>query len=93
MTSSCSTFSYWIMPIGRSLGIKSTKAKAPIPNKTLEITYSKMSKLNHKTVSLCSFLFYFLSTIFVCHIPIIRLLNERKKKLNDRRVSRPMKCS
>jgi ceramide synthetase len=41
---------YWIMPIGRSLGIKSTKAKAPIPNKTLEITYSKMSKLNHKTI-------------------------------------------
>lgn len=39
------------MPLGRSLGIKSTKTKPPVPNKELEITYAKNAKLNHKLVS------------------------------------------
>ncbi|KAG5682487.1 hypothetical protein PVAND_011838 [Polypedilum vanderplanki] len=41
---------YWITPIGRSLGIKATKAKAPLSNTVLEATYSKHSKLNHKII-------------------------------------------
>lgn len=44
-------FRYWLGPIGKSLGIKSTKAKPPVPNKSLEDAYNKSSKLNHKTVS------------------------------------------
>lgn len=44
-------FRYWLSPIGKSLGIKSTKAKPPVPNKSLEDAYTKSSKLNHKTVS------------------------------------------
>lgn len=64
-------YRYWIMPVGRSLGIKSTKTKPPVPNKTLETTYSKISKLNHKTVSwIFSFLFFFTSCVlpfFVSH--------------------------
>lgn len=39
------------MPLGRSLGIKSTKTKPPVSNKELEVTYAKNSKLNHKLVS------------------------------------------
>lgn len=42
---------YWIMPVGRSLGIKSTKTKPPVPNKELGIAYAKNAKLNHKLVS------------------------------------------
>jgi hypothetical protein len=45
------TCRYWLAPIGKSLGIKSTKAKPPVPNKSLEDAYNKSSKLNHKTVS------------------------------------------
>ena len=40
------------MPLGRSLGIKSTKTKPPVSNKELEVTYAKNAKLNHKLVSL-----------------------------------------
>lgn len=73
---------YWIMPVGRSLGIKSTKTKPPVPNKTLEITYSKISKLNHKTVSLvffCPFFFiHFLSTIFVDQVPMTLWINFKR---------------
>lgn len=39
------------MPLGRSLGIKSTKAKPPTPNKELEVAYTKNARLNHKIVS------------------------------------------
>lgn len=39
------------MPLGRSLGIKSTKTKPPVSNKELEVTYAKNTKLNHKLVS------------------------------------------
>ena len=39
------------MPLGRSLGIRATKAKAPVPNKELELAYTKNAKLNHKLVS------------------------------------------
>lgn len=47
-------FRYWLAPIGKSLGIKSTKAKPPIPNQLLEDAYNKSQKLNHKTVSALS---------------------------------------
>lgn len=40
----------WISPIGKSIGIKSTKAKPPVPNKTLESAYNSSPKLVHKTV-------------------------------------------
>lgn len=47
-------YRYWLAPIGKSLGIKSAKAKPPVPNKSLEDVYTKSSKLNHKTVSVLS---------------------------------------
>lgn len=40
----------WLSPVGKSLGIKSTKAKPPVPNKTLENAYNSSPKLNHKTL-------------------------------------------
>lgn len=40
------------MPLGRSLGIKSTKTKPPIANKELEVAYAKNAKLSHKLVSI-----------------------------------------
>lgn len=49
---------YWLAPIGKSLGIKSTKAKPPVPNKSLEDAYTKSAKLNHKTVSFLSSIWY-----------------------------------
>lgn len=42
---------YWLAPIGKSLGIKSARAKPPVPNKSLEDVYAKSTKLSHKTVS------------------------------------------
>ena len=42
---------FWLTPIGKSLGIKSTKAKPPVPNSILEDAYNKSAKLGHKTVS------------------------------------------
>lgn len=41
---------YWIAPIGKAIGIKSTGPKPPIPNKLLETTYSANSRLNHKMI-------------------------------------------
>uniref|UniRef100_U5EU05 Putative schlank n=1 Tax=Corethrella appendiculata TaxID=1370023 RepID=U5EU05_9DIPT len=41
---------YWITPIGKSIGIKSTCPKPPIPNKILETSYNECSRLTHKTI-------------------------------------------
>lgn len=41
---------YWIGPIGKAIGIKSTGPKPPIPNKELESAYNANSRLNHKTL-------------------------------------------
>lgn len=51
------------MPLGRSLGIKSTKTKPPVSNKELEVTYAKNAKLNHKLVSNSSSLSNFPSRV------------------------------
>lgn len=45
--------SYWLAPIGRSLGIKSTRPKKASAQPALEAAYHVQSRLNHKTVSVC----------------------------------------
>ena len=41
---------YWIAPVGKALGIKSTGPKPPKPNKVLEAAYNVNARLSHKTV-------------------------------------------
>lgn len=41
---------YWLSPIGKSLGIKSSRPKKASPNPLLENAYNKSSRLTHKTV-------------------------------------------
>ncbi|XP_052865991.1 ceramide synthase 5 [Anopheles cruzii] len=40
---------FWIAPIGKAIGIKSTGPKPPKANKTLEAAYNSNNRLNHKT--------------------------------------------
>nr|AEZ67829.1 AGAP001761-PA [Anopheles stephensi] len=42
-------YRYWIAPIGKAIGIKSTGPKPPRPNKILEAAYNVNSRLSHKT--------------------------------------------
>ncbi|XP_055374984.1 ceramide synthase 6-like [Condylostylus longicornis] len=42
---------YWVAPIGKSLGIKSTRPKKATPNETLEKAYQKRNRLTHKMVA------------------------------------------
>lgn len=42
---------YLLGPIGKSLGIKSTKLKPPVPNKSLEEAYKNSPKLNLEMIS------------------------------------------
>lgn len=42
---------YWIAPIGKAIGIKSTGPKPPKPNKVLEAAYNVNSRLSHKTTT------------------------------------------
>lgn len=44
-------FRYWIAPIGKSIGIKSTRSKRAAPNQILEAAYNENNRLRHKTVS------------------------------------------
>lgn len=41
---------FWIAPIGKSLGIRSSRPKKASPNPILEEAYEKSSRLGHKTV-------------------------------------------
>lgn len=68
------------MPVGRSLGIKSTKTKAPVPNKTLELAYANNSKLHHKNVRL--FISISLSNTFTRQL-ISKLKFFIKKQYNE----------
>lgn len=52
------SFRYWLAPIGKSLGIKSSTAKPPLPNKILEDSYNRNSRIHHKTVSKFKLIFY-----------------------------------
>lgn len=40
--------SYWLAPVGKSIGIKSTRPKKASPNPLLENAYTKNSRLKHK---------------------------------------------
>ncbi|KAJ6635435.1 Ceramide synthase 2 [Pseudolycoriella hygida] len=41
---------YCLLPIGKCLGVKSSKSKPPNPNQTLEKAYNKNQRLNKKTI-------------------------------------------
>lgn len=41
---------FWIAPVGKAIGIKSTGPKPPKPNAVLEAAYNVNSRLNHKTI-------------------------------------------
>lgn len=41
---------YWISPIGKSIGIKSTRSKRAKTNPTLEKAYNECNRIRHKTV-------------------------------------------
>ncbi|KAJ6635431.1 Ceramide synthase 5 [Pseudolycoriella hygida] len=43
-------FIYWISPIGKSIGIKSTRSKRAAPNPILEAAYNQNNRLRHKAV-------------------------------------------
>lgn len=45
---------YWVAPIGKSLGIKSTRPKKASTNETLEKAYQNNSRLTHKMVTALS---------------------------------------
>ncbi len=61
--SSFFAFRYWIAPIGKSIGIKSTRSKRAAPNETLEAAYNANNRLRHKTVSVSVCL---QSLMFIC---------------------------
>jgi hypothetical protein len=43
---------FWFVPLGKYLGVKSTKASPPPFNATLEKAYKKKSKLDNETVKI-----------------------------------------
>lgn len=44
-------YRYWFAPVGRSLGIKSSRPKPPPLNSVLDTAYNQSTRLSHKTVS------------------------------------------
>lgn len=60
-------FRFWLAPIGKSLGIKSSRPKRAANIPDLEEAYSQCSRIKHKTVrKICSFfVFYWFYWVFL----------------------------
>ncbi|XP_067638275.1 ceramide synthase 6 isoform X5 [Eurosta solidaginis] len=71
---------FWIMPIGKSLGIKSTRSKKAADVPVLERVYEKCNRLNNKmSVSNDIWWYYMISMSFYWSLTVTQFIDVKRK--------------